>query len=897
MTARAASRLVLALLLMGSPVVHADPLSAGAVVRLGTVRLRPGGSVERLSFSPDGTKLVSWSGILYVTDTFDVWDAKSGELLRRVELSGAKLLTLGWTADSHGVALLDTGDVSASPLVWEFTDPKSNPKISAKARFGIVQARVGDDESDSCYALSPDGKTLAIGRSGKLDRPRPIRLHPLRFGVRVNELPAAKELARQPGNCGRLLFTPSGKHLVAFNAAKDLGRGREEDQQLVVAWEVATGKELTRFTAPRPAANGDRAAVAVSEALLAIGREDGSTSLWDLATGKERRIASKHVGKAKGQGYGTFAVAFSPDGKHLATGGRDGKVKWWDVAGGKLLHTLERHYSWVEALAVAPDGRTIASAGQDGVIRLWDSASGADACPQPGHSESISRATFSPDGRTALTAGRDHSIRWWDADTGRELRAINLPGALEGLAVSPDGRTVLATVFEERMRTWDLATGRETTPADLPKDLKVGALVFTPDGRKLISASGPHISVWDWPGLKLARSFDLPKPAKEPGENQCISLTVSPDGRWLVTVAYRSWYREEKGLRYGYAADGVVDVWDLATGKRLHRLAEAQTTYQSASFTADGRLVLAGGGGYIPAQGGRPAQEIKGQMCLLDPIAARWLRPFVGSPRPTGPNQMMFVGGGVTCLAPDGRTLYVGYNNGQIGGFEVATGQLRRTLSGHRSHLWTLSFRADGRRLLAAGQESSALVWDVTLAGAARPRKEPVSAADAEKFWQTATSQDAVAAFAALAELAAAPDRAVALLRKQLKPVPAGPGDADLDRVFANLDSSEFAIREKAARDLMAFGESAVPGVRKRMGQGVSLEVRTRAREFLEKFDLKELSLERLHQIRAVELLEGIATPGARALLTSLAKGAAAAPLTVEAATALARLERLTPDP
>jgi WD40 repeat protein len=461
---------------------------------------------------------------------------------------------------------------------------------------------------------------------------------------------------------------------------------------------------------------------------------------------------------------------------------------------------------------------------------------------------------------------------------------------VEGLAVSPDGRTVLATVHEARMRTWDLATGRETTPGDLPKDLKVGGLVFTPDGRKLISASGPHISVWNWPGLKLARSFDLPKPAREPGENQCMSLTVSPDGRWLVTVAHRSWYREEKGLRFGYGADGVVDVWDLTTGKRLHRLAEGQAVYRSASFAADGRVVLVGGGGHIPAEGGRAAQKIKGPMSLLDPLAARWLRPFVGSPPPTGGHQMQYAG--TTILAADGRTLYVSYNTGQIGGFEVATGQLRRTLSGHRGYIGSLSFRADGRRLLSGGQDGSALVWDVTLAGAARPRQEPLSAAGAEKLWQTARNPDASAAFAALADLAAAPDRALVILRKQLKSVPTGPSDADLDRVFANLDSSEYAIREKAARELVAFGESAVPGVRKRLGAGVSLEVRMRAREFLERFDLKELSPERLHQIRAVELLEGIATPDARALLSELSKGAQAAPLTVEAAAALARLNR-----
>src|SRR5205085_3983102 len=123
------------------------------------------------------------------------------------------------------------------------------------------------------------------------------------------------------------------------------------------------------------------------------------------------------------------------------------------------------------------------------------------------------------------------------ASAGRERRKIDLPGGVHGLAVSPDGRTVLATVHEERLRTWDLATGRETTPAGLPRGLKVGALSFTPDGRRLITASGRHVSVLSWPGMKLVRTIELPKPAKSPGENACQSAAVSPDGRWLVTVA------------------------------------------------------------------------------------------------------------------------------------------------------------------------------------------------------------------------------------------------------------------------------------------------------------------------------------------------------------------------
>src|SRR5262249_58749885 len=108
-----------------------------------------------------------------------------------------------------------------------------------------------------------------------------------------------------------------------------------------------------------------------------------------------------------------------------------------------------------------------------------------------------------------------------------------------GLPVGRDGGTVLARVPEGRLRTWDLATGRETTPADLPDGLRFGALAFTADGRQLVTASGPHVTVLDWPPMKVRRSFDLPKPDRQPGEYECQRLAVSPDGRWLGTGAGR----------------------------------------------------------------------------------------------------------------------------------------------------------------------------------------------------------------------------------------------------------------------------------------------------------------------------------------------------------------------
>src|SRR5262249_8917937 len=182
-------------------------------------------------------------------------------------------------------------------------------------------------------------------------------------------------------------------------------------------------------------------------------------------------------------------------------------------------------------------------------------------------------------------------------------------------------------------------------------------------------------------------------------------------------------------------------------------------------------------------------------------------------------------------------TVYLACETSEIVAFEVATGKLRRILYGHAGCVRSLAMASDGRRLLSGSDDMFALLWDTTPAAAAKPRKEPLTAAGADALWAPLAGDDVPAAYAAMADLAAAPDLAVALLRRELKPVPALPTDAELDRTFADLDSEDFAIREKASRRLVEWAELAVPGVRKRLARTESAEVRKRAQNFLGRFD------------------------------------------------------------
>jgi hypothetical protein len=168
----------------------------------------------------------------------------------------------------------------------------------------------------------------------------------------------------------------------------------------------------------------------------------------------------------------------------------------------------------------------------------------------------------------------------------------------------------------------------------------------------------------------------------------------------------------------------------------------------------------------------------------------------------------------------------------------------------------------------------------------------PLTAAEVERHWRGLGDADPEAAAEALGYLASAPaaDREVVpFLRKHVKAVPPS-DDKRLGQLITDLDNDEFAVRERAQRELERMGEEAVPALRKALAGKPALEVRRRIESILKK--PRTLSPEMLQVVRAVEVLENIGTPEARELLKSLADGVPEAVLTQEAKASLERLAR-----
>src|SRR5262249_38840410 len=142
----------------------------------------------------------------------------------------------------------------------------------------------------------------------------------------------------------------------------------------------------------------------------------------------------------------------------------------------------------------------------------------------------------------------------------------------------------------------------------------------------------------------------------------------------------------------------------------------------------------------------------------------------------------------------------------------------------------------------------------------ARPATE-LKPAELVSRWEELTGADAAKAFQAGQVLQAVPGQALGLLRERLKPVPTADAKR-IDRLLADLDSDRFATREQAAAELLKLRNAAESALRRALKANPSAEIRRHVEELLTK-----LEEARLEAIRAVELLEHLATPEARRLL------------------------------
>jgi len=260
----------------------------------------------------------------------------------------------------------------------------------------------------------------------------------------------------------------------------------------------------------------------------------------------------------------SYKVAISPDGYRAATAGSDGKVRIWDTANAKLVMTLDAHEGGCHAVCFAPDGKTVFSCSPDQTVRRWDLATGKKAGEYGEHEGEAKSLACSPDGQH-LASTDSKGIRIYDLRTGKLVRSLighkppelngqTYPLTIDALVFSPDGRTLVSEANDETARVWDALTGKELRL--LPyHDGATASVALSPDGALGVSVRGvarmdtlPRLRVWELATGRILRSLVI-------GEGDVSCDAFSPDGRYILSGS----------------EDCTLRQWEVDTGTELRR--------------------------------------------------------------------------------------------------------------------------------------------------------------------------------------------------------------------------------------------------------------------------------------------------------------------------------------
>ena len=254
------------------------------------------------------------------------------------------------------------------------------------------------------------------------------------------------------------------------------------------------------------------------------------------------------------------------------------------------LYTYRNHKGAVTAVAWSPDGQHIASSGTlDRSVQVWNAYTGKSAFPSQTPKgfatftpapQRVDALAWSPDSTLVAAALGNDSVETLNIENGYTQQfPLSVFGNSNALAWSPDGSKI-AAISDNTTVNMLSATTRRSLFAFSSLTQAVFTLAWSLDG-KFIASGGVDGIVRVWNAIT--------------GQ---LYLTYS---RHAAAVYAVSWSSDSKLIASG-GADGTVQVWDAATGRTLfiyrgHTGTVNTVAWQGGSFLSTGSNAYIASGG------------------------------------------------------------------------------------------------------------------------------------------------------------------------------------------------------------------------------------------------------------------------------------------------------------
>lgn len=695
---------------------------------------------------------------------------------------GSRLLIGGHLHDAHSgrliAALLDTGHevptiFFARQGEWVVFVKEGRAHIVRSDDGGEVAGALQHPDGVTLIAVAPDASLAVTGHEDGT-----VRLQ--RVGGPAVALAGHLEASGQPLHWNSsLTFDPGSKHFVLTTGGRDaelwwvegpsrvavlhepteirgaafdptgssfllLPEVSDDSEAPILLYDTSTGKL-------RGTLSGNRGTVwdasfSRDGARLLTGSADNKARLWDVMTGK---LLHTFVG------HGTDVVAaefVGKDGDKVLTQGQatsgaeqdDETIRLWRMDG-TSLRSLTLGSAWVSVVDVHPSRATAAVSYADVGTVVWNLDTGVRSMTLRAHQSYIRGTAYVAGGARLATVADDSTLRFWDVGPADPWKArlvhpdhdaivndlvVREPTTVTEAAFGTSANSLITLAGNGRGRwlsVWDLRTN--------PPTLRHGAFL---DPATVGLSLRTGLGVWETAaGLELRDLHDGRVRDVMPDVSPPIASLAWAGQAWAAAAAdgiivIRDWARRAELARLRHpvppplemamdaaghrlvtaGSDGVVRWWRV--GASAPAAQSTSTSPGPASVVSDGdRLVVVAG-----AAGGMEVFDLEGRrLCRFQPA------------RPANRRDPRDRPALVVSLSSPARTVAAA-TGPVIELRDAATGELRRTLTGHEEKVTMtrdfaaveytssgavtdLAFTRDGTRLISAANDGTAKVWDV----------------------------------------------------------------------------------------------------------------------------------------------------------------------------------------